>query len=306
MRRGGRLVHLLAVVCAALMFETAPVPAAAPPQGAFGLAVTVRPEKVPVGGTFRLILAYALPAGASLGKVPDIRGIEGLSVVKREAEDGRIVLTVLADSLDPIGVGPVELGYTDAKRSKGVLRSGTLTVGVVSGLKGEEELRPIKGIIPTDHRWLRRALAAGIALLVLAALAAAFFSWRKRHRGGSGAGSVEAPHVRAEREMNALLKENLFEQGRQKEFYFLFTEIIKRYVGALRSFPALEYTTEEISVRVADADCPVLSILRFADLVKFADEIAAPARKDDDVSTFLAYLDVTSPRAPEEGRGDAP
>lgn len=288
------------------MFATAPVQAASPQQAAFGLTVSARPQTVPVGGAFRLVLAYALPAGASLGKVPDIRGIEGLNVVKREAENGRIVLIVLADRLDPIRVGPVELGYTDAKGGTGVLRSGTLTVGVASSLKGGEELRPIKGIIPTVHQWFWRAVTAGIALLVIAALAAVFFSWRKRRRSGSGAGPVEAPHLRAEREMNALLKENLFEQGRHKEFYFRFTEIIKRYVGALRNFPALEYTTEEISGRLAEADRPVLSILRSADLVKFAGATAPPARKDDDVGAFLAYLDVTSPRAPEEGRENAP
>jgi hypothetical protein len=300
MGRGLFRLPMLAGTIALLVLLAVPAQSPSAQGGMPRLAITAEPGSVPVGGTFRLVLTYTLPAGAKIGQVPEIRGIEGLSVVKREATGGRIVLTVLADSLDPVKVGPVELGYVGPDGKAGSLRSNALTVGVTSNLKGDGELKPIKGIIPTGHPWLWWAMVLGTALLALAALAGAFHAWRRWKGGGIGLAPVLAPHVRAERDLDALLKENLFEQGLQKEFYFRFTEIVKRYLEALRGFPAAECTTEEISARITDADRPLLSILRSADLVKFADEVASPGRKDDDVGAFLAYLDVTAPK-PSEG-----
>lgn len=303
MRERACLIPLLAVILLAALLTGAPAAVAAAQAGKPGLAVTAEPGSVPVGGAFRLVLTYSLPPGARVGDPPEIRGAEALSVVKRSAVEGRIVLTVLAESLEPMRIGPLELGYADAAGRKGFVRSGVLTVAVTSNLKGGEELAPIKGIIPTANRWLKPALYLGIAALLLAALAGAWHAWKKLKRGGDAAVPEEAPHARAEREIEALLEERLFEQGRRKEFYFRFTEIVKGYLEGLRGFPAAECTTEEIAARLGDADRPVLSLLRAADLVKFADHEATPAKRDDDVSAFLAYVDITAPRGTE---GESP
>jgi hypothetical protein len=297
MRRDWHRLHLIAGVMALIVLMGAPGSSPAAQPGQPGLVITAEPGSVPVGGTFRLVLAYTLPRGAKMGSSPDIRGIEGLSVINREAADGRIVLSVVADSLDPMKVGPVTLGYIAADGRKAFLSAAAVTVKVASNVKGQGDPAPIKGIIPTRNLWLRWGMIAGIAFLVIAAIAGVLWALMRWRPGGGAHASADPPHVRAEKELTALLKENLFEQGRQKEFYFRFTEIVKRYLEALRGFPAAESTTEEIAARITDADRPVLSILRFADLVKFADGTASPGRKDDDVNAFLAYLDVTSPRA---------
>ncbi|HNY63867.1 MAG TPA: hypothetical protein PKM41_00400 [Deltaproteobacteria bacterium] len=290
-----------ALIALLAMLALLPVPGAAAQEGT--LRISAQPESVPVGGTFRLVLAYTLPAGARVHHPPEIRGVEGLIVVKQEAAEGRITLTVLADSLDPVRIGPLELGYAGADGKKAFLRSGVLTISVASNLKGREEAepKPIMGIVPTGRPWLWWLAAAGLALLGCAVLAGIAYVWKRRTNRGGAAEPPEPPHVRAEREIEALLKENLFEQGLQKEFYFRFTEIVKRYLGAVRGFPAPECTTEEIAGRIAEHDRPVLSILRFADRVKFADEAVPAGRKDDDVSAFLAYVDVTAPKAAPAG-----
>jgi hypothetical protein len=287
----------------AVLVLLAAQPLAAAPAKAPGLSISARPGSVPVGGTFELTMRCTLPAGAKMSSPPAIKGLESLRVVKRGVSDGRIVLTILADNLDPITVGPLELGYTDSAGRAGSLRSGWLRVAVSPGLKGQEELEPIKGIIPALSPWIRWAAYLLAAAAALAALAGIVYAWKRWKRRGDAPGPADPPHVRAEKELQALLRENLFEQGRQKEFYFRFTEIVKRYLEALRVFPAAEYTTEEIAGRVLEADRPVLSILRFADLVKFSDQAADQCRKEGDVSAFQAYLDVTAPRADEQGPG---
>jgi hypothetical protein len=289
----------------ALLVLLVPVAVPASQEASPGLRISVEPAAVPVGGTFRLVLAYDLPEGARIGQPPEVRGIESLSVVKRETAQGRIVLTVLADSLDPVRIGPLELGYANKDGQKAFLRSGVVTVGVASNLKDRDpgDPKPIRDIIPTSRPWVGLLATAGFVLLACAAIAGIVYAWKRRTEPGRAAGPPEAPHLRAEREIEALLQDNLFEQGRQKEFYFRFTGIVKRYLGSVRGFPALECTTEEIAGRSTGQDMPVLSILRYADRVKFADEVAPARRKEDDVSAFLAYVDVTAPRAAEETPG---
>ncbi len=275
-----------------------------PPQ-APGLSLSAEPSPVAVGGTVRLVLRYSLPPGASLGSDPEIKGMEGLSVAGKEIGEGRIVLTVIADSLEPVRTGPIELGFVDKAGRKGYLRSEGTTVKVVSNIRDgadPENPSPIQGIIPLTNPWVKWAVIVGIVLLAAAALAGVILALRSRRRGEASAASADPPHVRAEKDIEALLKESLFEKGEQKEFYFRFTEIVKRYIEAIRGFPAAEFTTEEIAQRAVEQDRPALGVLRYADLVKFADEIASPGRKEEDVSCILAYIDVTASGA--EGEED--
>ena len=78
------------------------------------------------------------------------------------------------------------------------------------------------------------------------------------------------------RKSTGLVAGRLFEKGEVKTFYFNFSEIIRRYMESIRYFPAAEMTTEEIVRRVGNnsQDQEILTLLRQADLVKFAD--AAP------------------------------
>ncbi len=166
-----------------------------------------------------------------------------------------------------------------------------------------DDLRPIRGIMATDNVWLERLLIAAAVILVIAAAYFAYRAYRKWKSGKTAPVALIPPQVRAEKDMEALLKEGLFEKGLHKEYYFRFTEIIKRYVGEVRHIPALECTTEEMARLVKDEDRPIIEILKSADLVKFADQPSDSARKQDEVSAFLAYIDVTSivPASEEDG-----
>ena len=280
-------------------------PAVQAPPNAPRLDLSAGPSPVAVGGTVTVTLHYFLPEGAKTGDKPEIRGMESLSVVEKKVAGKKIVLTIIADTLEPLKIGPVELGFIDKEGKKGYVRSEAVTVKVVSNMKGgtdAEALRPIRDIIPIRSPWITWAVRVGMVLLVCAAVAVLIFAWKRWRRKSDLLAPSEPPHIRAEKEVEALLRENLFEKGYYKEFYFRLTEIIKRYLEAVRGFPAAEYTTEEIAQRILEQDRPILTVLKFADLVKFADGTATPHRKDEDIACFLAYINVT---AQKEGEGES-
>ncbi len=297
-------VRLLLFLLLILILYPGECPALRTPPGTPRLDISAGPSPVAVGGSLTVTLKYVLPEGAKVGNEPEIRGIEGLSVVGKKAGRGTIVLTVIADTLDPLKIGPVELEFIDGEGKKRSVRSNALTVEVASNITGGtdgETLRPIRDIIPARSPWITWAVRIGMALLALSAAAALILAFKRWKRKGERKAPSEPPHIRAEKEVEALLAEGLFEKGQHKEFYFRLTEIIKRYLEALRGFPAAEYTTEEIAQRAHEQDRPILMVLKHADLVKFAGCEAAPRRKDEDIACFLAYINVT---APQEGRDE--
>ena len=134
-----------------------------------------------------------------------------------------------------------------------------------------------------------------MAALILVGLGA--YQWhRKRRRPAMAAEAGEAPHVRARREIEKLTTAGYFEKGLVKKHYFVFSEILRRYLEAIRHFPAFEYTTEEIAQHIrSEQDRRLLPLLQRADLVKFADEVPTPARKEEDIQAALAYIRETGP-----------
>ena len=126
-------------------------------------------------------------------------------------------------------------------------------------------------------------------------LGAACWWWiRKRRKKGTNASLQTPPHELDIEALKALDAQKLFEKGRIKDFYFGFSEILRRYLEAIRGFPAAEYTLEEIARAVKKKeDQPLLSLLRRADMVKFADSTTTTVRKDEDMETAFVYIQST-------------
>ena len=82
--------------------------------------------------------------------------------------------------------------------------------------------------------------------------------------------------MRARKALEALLAEDLANQGRQRELYFRLSEIVRRYLGEHFGFDAIELTTEELLSALRRRPTPGLDLAAFAnqchqnDLVKFA------------------------------------
>ena len=257
-----------------------------------------------VGSTVVLTLAYRLPEKAALPADPEIRGLEDLTVVKRDVGRDRVRIKLLVDRLDAWRTGPLSLAYLDGEGKTQTLRAGPVSLTVLSNL-GEKpagaELRPIQGIMPTRQLWLKYLPWAAVLLIILLAGLGVLF-WHKKKRALEVSRELqEPPHVQALREFRRLETEGLFEKGAIKEFYFRFSEILKRYLESLKDFPAAEFTTEEIALHlVGEQDRKILPLLRQADLIKFADTIPTPARKDEDLKSAILYIRANSPATETE------
>jgi len=262
-----------------------------------GLAATLNPTSAKVGGTVLLTLSYHLPEGARLPIDPQIKGLEGFTIVGRQTEPGQIRVRLLVDRIGQFKSGPLSLAYFDREGKEGFLKTDPVELTVLSNLgkKPEEaQLKPIYGIIPTESELIKYLPWVIIALIACAA-GIGLFLWIKRRRNRRAFGiSQDPPHTLAKREIDELESQRLFEKGHVKEFYFRFSEIMRRYLESLRGFPAAEYTTQEIALSIQkQEDRQLLPLLQQADLVKFSDLTPKPAKKDDEIIKALSYIRET-------------
>jgi hypothetical protein len=263
------------------------------------LSASIDQDSARVGGIIELCLKYRLPEGARLPAEPKIKGIEGLTPVDRQIGPDQIRIRFLVDQLDPWKTVALALSYLDKEGKSQVLTTDPVLLKVTSNLgdkPAEAELRPIQGIIPTRPLWLKYLPWAAGLLGILLIVSVLFWWYKRRHKGKPPVIPQVPPHIRAKKEIKELDAQRLFEKGHAKRFYFRFSEILRRYLGSLRGFPAVELTIEEIARSIdREQDRNLLALLRQADLVKFADRVPAPARKEEDVKTALSYIQETSP-----------
>lgn len=263
------------------------------------LSASLDRESAEVGSLVALTLTYHLPAGGRLPEELEVTGLEELNVLERVREGDRIEISLLVDRLGSWKSGPLTLSYLDEDGNSGTLKTDPVSLTVLSNLgekPAEAQLRPIQGIIPIRPGWLKyMPWIAGLIGVLLAGGALILWFRRRRLRDASIA-LKDPPYVLAQREIEQLEAQGLFEKGYIKEFYFTFSQILRRYLESLRSFPAAEFTTEEIAQRLnKEKDRTLLPLLRQADLVKFADAIPTRAGKEEDIKTALCYIQETGP-----------
>ena len=265
------------------------------------LTASLDRDSVRVGSMVTLTLNYKLPEGATLPKKLEVKGLKDLTIIKRSLEEDRISIKFLVDQLGSWKTDPLSLPYLDREGNTQHLKTDPVSVTVLSNLgeKPEEaQMKPIQDIMPTKSRWLKYLpWAAGIAGLLIIGLGLVWWTQRARKKNLLKTSQI-SPHVRARKEMADLEARRLFEKGDIKGFYFRFSEIMRHYLEAIRGFPAAEFTTEEIASHVDnDLDRTLLTLLRKADLVKFADSVPTQAGKEEAVKRALSYIQETSPKS---------
>ncbi|MBW1911693.1 MAG: hypothetical protein JRI43_00720 [Deltaproteobacteria bacterium] len=261
------------------------------------LSTALDRDSARVGSTVVITLSYHLPEGATLPSPPEIGGFEDLKSMDMETGQGLIRIRLLVERLGTWKTGVISVTYKDKDGNAQEITADPVSLTVISNLGDRPEdarLKPIQGILPTSPLWLKYLPWSG-GLLVLLAAGLLLFYWFRRRRGGKRSFiSMDPPHVLARKEIEELEGQGLFEKGDIKAFYFRFSEILRRYLESLRGFPAAEFTTEEITLRIdREQDREVLPLLRQADLVKFADSIPSTARKEEEVEKAFSYIRET-------------
>ena len=273
-------------------------------SSAASLSASVEKNTAKIGDLLWLTLAYDLPEGGHLPEDPVIHGIEKLNIVERVVRPGKIKLRFIVDQLETFQTEPITLTIIDKDGNEQQIETAPVTIAVSSNLgeKPEEAtLRPIQDIMPIRSRWIPFLPWIAVAGILLC-FAIGWLWWRGKHRPGSIlAATADPPHIQAEKEISQLVAGGLFEKGEVKTFYFIFSEIIRRYMESIRHFPAAEMTTEEIARHVGNTsqDQEILPLLRQADLVKFADTIPTPDRNMRDIEAARTYIRQTCPMQTE-------
>lgn len=111
------------------------------------------------------------------------------------------------------------------------------------------------------------------------------------------------PHEQAIKELEEIKQQKLWQQGRNKEYYTLITDTLRRYIEERFGANAMEMTSGEILDFIrqqTDADSVLdnlKQILQLSDLVKFAK--LHPLPDENDLSMMNAYLFVNQTKVVE-------
>lgn len=119
------------------------------------------------------------------------------------------------------------------------------------------------------------------------------------------------PHVQAIKELDEIKQQKLWQQGRNKEYYTLVTDTLRKYMADRFGINAMEMTSGEIldfirSESEAESVFRNLQqILQLADFVKFAKMHPLPDENDLTLVNAYLFVNQTKPlELPEETVGD--
>ncbi len=248
------------------------------------------------GNVVHLRLKYLLPEGGKLCENSVINGLDSLTVLSIEHEPGMFTISLLVDSLDKFEVPALTLDFLDKDNSRQQFKSNLTTLEVISSIDNKDdtnELRPIKGIMESNGLWKKVIFFILPLIVVIAGLVAWYMFKRQRHIKDNILHEAP-PDIVALKALEDLNRSNLFEKGDVKTFYFSLSEIIRKYMEKLRSFPAAELTTDEISSHIMhNEDREILHLLKTSDLIKFADERPTQSQKTEHCSMARAYIENT-------------
>lgn len=178
-----------------------------------------------------------------------------------------------------------------------------LTVQTVA-VDTTQPYKNIKSIVSVKTSWTDNLqLIGGIALLIVIAVIATIYIIQNRKKKGATPVPevVETDQEKALRLLDELVQKHLWENGQVKEYYTELTDVIRSYIEARFSTPAMELTTDEILSNVSKRRdmYPYLSalssILHTADLAKFAKANPTPLEHAQAIDAARAFILDTKP-----------
>ena len=300
---------------------TATAHAAAPEVKAY-----VEPDSILIGDRFTytievekdLVQSVAFPEFS-----PDPRsGIELVESLPPDTleRDGRHLrvrkrYTMAAFEEGRIGMGTAEVLYAD-KNIVDTLRSRDSIFLNVATFPIDSTSHPIFDIKPQKRLPFRYAEIGGyiswaaLAILLVGVLVFALSRWLARR--GKSIGDLfkpappQPPHVVAIKALETLHNQKLWQNNRHKAYYSGLSDILRTYLSGRYGIGAMEMPTDEIAEAVRTTALPkkaesdLVSVLRDADLAKFAKMQHDPEQNEADYNK--AYYFVEETKQVEESR----
>ena len=208
-----------------------------------------------------------------------------------------------ADKVGTYTIAPVRVPFKIKEKNTekyilGEVRSQKFTVEVASilRLQGEPtDIKDIKDIVEVDRDWVPWFFW-GLNIILLTIVLYLLWKYRKtKHPNPTKEAPALSTHETAFRELDTLKSKGLLERGNAREHFFKLSEILRRYLGKRYLFPALDWTTEEITEHFKNQEKIELAsrteanrILKKSDLIKFAKAPALPGTDEiEPVRTFI-------------------
>ena len=182
-------------------------------------------------------------------------------------------------------LGSVEISYRESNGIIKQIQTNPVYISVKSVAAGEEkiDIRDVKGVVMLPYEWLKYAWPTIILLGVVLLSALAIFYYRKQQLLNAGVLERLSPEQQALRDLYELFDSSHIRDGRIKQYYLSFSEIIKIFLEKQFGIQATEATTSEIARLSKRLSLPeeskrnLIEILEAADFAKFAKWIPSPS-----------------------------
>jgi len=244
-------------------------------------------------------------AGVNLGQFE----IKEYKIYDPVREEGRIlekfeyVISVFDTGKFVIPPFPVAYFPTDSLGDYKLIEASAITINVESVIQDEErQLRDVKPPIDIPYDYFLLITVIFSVILFGALIYIGYRIYLKRKETGYFIKAPEPPppaHEVALLALDDLLKKNLLDDGKYKEFYSEISEIMRRYTEGRYFIPALEETSREILKELKTQDISdemlmmVKEILELSDLVKFAKYKPSDIENDNIVDLSRQFIEGT-------------
>lgn len=171
-------------------------------------------------------------------------------------------------------------------------------------------IRDIANILRQPYTFGEIAKVVGIVLGILALVAAIIFIVIRIKQHKPIITIPQAPplpaDVRALDALETLRQQQLWQQGRVKEYHTQLTDIVRNYLEETYSIPSTEMTSDQTldafhscSAYTEDASSQLQQMLQTADMVKFAKSQPQPYQHDLSMTQAVNFVKLTAPKHEE-------
>jgi hypothetical protein len=273
---------------------------------------TIDKAKVTTGDiiTYTITMKHALDV---IPNTPDFNAISKFNIIGYPVSEPKEIKTgvfeqkysveLRADQVGTYNISPIRIPFKVKEKNTDKYISGeahsqniTIEVASVLRLQGEPtDIKDIKDIVAVGRDWVPWFFW-GLNIILLTIILYLLWKYRKKnHSNHIKDEIVLSAHEIALRELDKLKNKGLLQSGDAREHFFKLSEILRRYLGKRYLFPALDWTTEEITAYFKNQEKIELPtqteanrILNKSDLIKFAKAKALPETDEiESVRTFI-------------------